>query len=60
MKLGIQSAPDRVSTGSTAGASSGTRPRIGSSTVSATIRSTASRAVVDDVRVDMARAQTAS
>ena len=54
MKLGIQSAPDRVSTGSTAGASSSTRPRVGSSTISATNRSTASRAVVDDVSVDIA------
>ena len=55
MKLGIHSAPERVSTGSTSGASSSTRPRAGSSTISATNRSTASRAVVDDVSVDIAR-----
>ncbi len=33
MKLGIHSAPERVSTGSTAGASNSTRPRTGSSTI---------------------------
>ncbi|CNH25915.1 Uncharacterised protein [Mycobacterium tuberculosis] len=60
MKLGIHSAPDRVSTGSTVGASSSTRPRAGSSTISSTNCSTASAGVFADARVAMARAQTSS
>ena len=58
MKLGIHSAPDFVSTGSRPGAINSTRPRTGSSTMRATKRSTASRGVVDDVRVVIAVLQT--
>ncbi|EUA92698.1 hypothetical protein I551_0770 [Mycobacterium ulcerans str. Harvey] len=58
--MGIQSAPERVSTGSTAGAKSRTRPRTGSSTISATNRSTASRGVFADISVAIARVQTSS
>ncbi|CFS36341.1 Uncharacterised protein [Mycobacterium tuberculosis] len=60
MKLGIHSAPDRVRAGSTAGASNSTRPRTGSSTISSTNCSTASRGVCADVRVAIARVQTSS
>ena len=60
MKLGIQSAPERVSTGSTSGASSSTRPRTGSSTISATNRSTASRGVLADSKAAIARVHTSS
>ena len=60
MKLGIHSAPDRVSTGSTAGASSSTRPRdrVVDHQRDEPLDGVARR--VADISVDIARVQTSS
>ncbi len=60
VKFGIHSAPDFVKTGSRSGAISSTRPRTGSSTISVTNRSTASRGVSAVVSAAIAVLHTSS